>query len=214
MALATDNSEAFRTATAYEASKETRLVKPEDADRTRAQGRAGFYNALMGRYGLPGSVATQMDARVADTAAGDSYDLSEMNVTEVLALAQRLTGGGTSSLGLFGGGNTTGDPTLDLIVEYEARIETLTQEGADPKAIDGAREVLRQARLLQAEQALFRSLDAARDDREDGRGGVGYGGFLNAGIGVPATDALGPFSAPADLLSIPPSAITLLMTSG
>lgn len=207
MALSTDNSDIYRTATAYEASKETRLVKPEDADRVRADGRAKFYNALMGRYGLPGAAAARMETPVAETAAGARYDLSDMTVTDVLTLAQELTGGANSGASLLGAVSQS-DPTQSLIAEYEARLDTLIAEGGDPKAIEGSRNVLNQARLMQAEQALYRSLDAARGDRDDET--TGFGGFLNAGIGT--ADALGPFAAPTALTSLPSSAIALMLT--
>ncbi len=212
MALATDNSDIYRTASAFEASKESRLVKPEEADLVRERGRAVFYNQLMGRYGLPGSAATSLEQPVAETSAGGRYDLTDMTVTDVLSLAQELTGG--TSVG-FPGASSSSNAT-SLVTEYEAHLEHLIEEDADPGAIDGARNVLEQARLMQAEQALYRSLDAARDNQEEGDGfgfgSLGLGGFLGSGLGAGGGNGLGPFGAPADLLSLPPAAITMMMT--
>jgi hypothetical protein len=91
-------SSIFRVATAYEAAKETQTVEPEKAEGVRALGRARFYDALAGRYGLPGSAFSDpiaaRDRPAAETQAGARYDLHAMTVGEVLDLAEELRGGG------------------------------------------------------------------------------------------------------------------------
>lgn len=228
--LGTNNSEIYRVATAFEGDKEARTVTPDAAGATRELGRDRFYDALAGRYGLPGSVFTRADAvaeaanadggtAVADLAATESYDLSRMTVDQVVDLADMLRGAGRLSddpadlmsyrLGALSFGNEAvfsnspvadfarslsnggGNRTVDLIAQQEEQLRYLTENDADPKAIQGARSVLSELRQLQLEQALYAQIDAGREKSEDAAGGFG------------------PFGATTDLLSFPPSALSL-----
>jgi hypothetical protein len=232
--LGTNNSDIYRVATAFEGDKEFRTVEPDAAAATRELGRARFYDALAGRYGLPGTAFTQADAvaeaaqapgstPVSDLAVADTLDLSRMTVDQVIDLADMLRGSGRltdepadllsyrldglsyGSESVFsrspvadfarslssGGGNRT----VDLIAQQEEQLRYLTENDADPKAIRGARSVLSQLRQLQLEQALYAQIDAGRDRSDDAAGGFG------------------PFSAATDLISLPPSALSLFATT-
>jgi hypothetical protein len=101
--LPTNNSSIYRVATAYEVAKQSQTVVPDAAETTRAIGRARFYDALAGRYGLPGSAlagaeaAAQAYSQTGDTTGSDiaqRYDLSAMTVDEIQALADELKGAG------------------------------------------------------------------------------------------------------------------------
>ncbi len=217
----TFSSDIFRVATAYEASNDSRTVVPDAAEGVRAQGRARFYDALAGRYGLPGSIFAEGSRD--DTArnpVSDYFNLRAMtfNQTDGLADMLRDTGrldrtdsdllsyrlGGlsyagdavfsTSPVAQFArqmAGARGTDRTTDLIAQQEEQLGYLTENDADPKAIRGARNVLTQLRQLQIEQSLYAQFDSARDRRSGKDGGFG------------------PFGAAVDMISLPPSAIAL-----
>ncbi|MBO6835523.1 MAG: hypothetical protein JJ881_05060 [Alphaproteobacteria bacterium] len=166
----TFSSDIFRVATAYEASKDSRTVVPDAAEGVRAQGRARFYDALAGRYGLPGSIFGEGSRD--DTArnpVSDYFNLRAMtfNQTDGLADMLRDTGrldrtdsdllsyrlGGlsyagdavfsTSPVAQFArqmAGARGTDRTTDLIAQQEEQLRYLTENDADPKAIRGRAE--------------------------------------------------------------------------
>lgn len=242
--VTSNSSDIFRVATAYEGAKESWSVTPDTAEATRALGRARFWDAFAGRYGLPGaalaSAETQAEAALSDgqTAVdglrlSQRYDLSHMTVDDVLSLAedlraaQRLTqedadllsyrldglSFGTdrvfsnSPIAEFARSLQTGasrglSRTLDLIAQQEEQVQYLIDNNADSRAIYNANSVLSQLRLYEREQQLYAQINASRDARgQDAFGGV-FGGAQ-----------FGPFSAPADLISLPPAAISLFATS-
>ena len=232
--LPTNNSSIYRVATAYEAAKQSQTVAPDAADLTRDLGRARFYDALAGRYGLPGSALSgvretaQAGGKSGTTSSVDQniaqrYDLSALSVDEIISLADDLKNAGrldqsdtdlmqynmqslpfgvdsvfsTSPVAAFaralGQGSSTGSRTLDLIRQQEEQIQYLSDNDADPRALRGAKAVLGQLRLLQAEQSLYAQMDAARDKADDRQTSGGFG----------------PFGAMTDLMSLPPSTIAL-----
>ena len=151
------------------------------------------------------------------------YDLSALSVDEIISLADDLKNAGrlnqtdtdlmqytmqtlpfgldaafsTSPVAAFaralGQGSSTGSRTLDLIRQQEEQIQYLSDNDADPRALRGAKAVLGQLRLLQAEQSLYAQMDAARDKADDRQTSGGFG----------------PFGAMTDLMSLPPSTIAL-----
>ncbi|MDF1748444.1 MAG: hypothetical protein P1V34_06175 [Alphaproteobacteria bacterium] len=233
--LPTNNSSIYRVATAYEAAKQSQTVVPDAAQATKEIGRARFFDALAGRYGLPGSVlsgatdAAQAYGKSDNTETADMdiakrYDLSALSIEEILSLADDLKTAGrldTSSADLmkynmqalpFGqdsvfstspvaafaramgqGSSSAANRTLDLIRQQEEQIQYLSENDADPRALRGAKAVLGQLRLLQAEQTLYAQMDSARDRTDDRKTGGGFG----------------PFGAMTDLMSLPASAIAL-----
>lgn len=219
------SSDIFRVATAYEASKETRTVSPDAAEAAKSLGRARFYDALAGRYGLPGSIFDASDNAPSGLAAAgnpvsDYFNLRAMTVAHTQGLADRLSGAGRldrqdgdllgyrlDSLPYAGDSVFSTSPvaqfvrqlssargenrTTDLIAQQEEQLRYLTQNEADPKAVRGARNVLAQLRQLQIEQNLYAQFDSSRDYRDRNRSGTG------------------PFGAAIDMISLPPSAISL-----
>ena len=244
--LSDNTSDIFRVATAYEGAKESWSIEPDAASATRELGRARFWDAFAGRYGLPGAALSDAEAQAeAATASGETavgalaisqrYDLSNMSIDDVLGLAdelraaQRLTQESADLLGYrfdalsFGGdsvfsnspvaefarslqGSSGTSRTLDLIAQQEEQVQYLVDNDADPRAIYNANSVLGQLRLYEREQQLYAQIEASRRDRdEDALSGLGGGGLGGGGIG--------PFSAPTDLISLPPGAISLFATS-
>ncbi|RED52536.1 hypothetical protein [Aestuariispira insulae] len=207
------NAEVMRVATQFEAMRRTVSVDPDNADMTRQKGREEFYNSFMGRYGLPGSAK---DPAITDLPGlAEAYDLSSMSVREVIALAGDLMKAGmgqgleTSLLGfdfsnlpfaedpifhqspLFFINSTLGlpgrrDRSYDWIMEYEAQLKHLTEEGGDARAIDATRNVLGQLRKLQAERNMYAAMGLDGGDDED----VGQDGFYNQGLLSPALTML------------------------
>jgi len=213
MAGPLSTSALFRTATAFEAARQAVSVQPDDADKVAETGRARFYDALAGRYGLPGSALVAPARAVMPDDSPDSlhpdslpaaHDLRAMTTEAVRDLARRLTDAGRidgeagalmgldfaslpyaadqalqrSPLSLFAGawgqGQRTG--TWDWIVQHTEQHRHLVAEGGDPRAIDGSKRVLDQLHQLQAERALYATQDRARDGRDDGERGQGWGG--------------------------------------
>lgn len=94
----TFNSDIFRVATAFEAAKGTRTVEPEAAAAVKTLGRARFYDALAGRYGLPGAIyesTEHADTRdMSGNPVADYFDLRAMTFSRTTGLAEMLNGAG------------------------------------------------------------------------------------------------------------------------
>lgn len=201
--LPTNNSSIYRVATAYEAAKQSQTVAPDAAALTRDLGRARFYDALAGRYGLPGSAlsgaheaAQADDLKNAGWLGQTDTDLRQYTMqTLPFGLDSLFSSSPVAAFARAMGQNSSSasSRTLDLIRQQEEQILYLSDNDADPRALRGAKAVLGQLRLLQAEQSLYAQMDAARDKADDRQTSGGFG----------------PFGAMTDLMSLPPSTIAL-----
>lgn len=225
-------SSIYRVATAYEAAKETRTIEPEKAEGVRALGRARFYDALAGRYGLPGSAFSEpmrgLDRPVAETEAGRRYDLHAMSVGEVLGLADELRGRGsldTEAADLLGyrlealpfaaDGVFSRSPVADFARSLQREtaprgrtLDLIAQQQDQLRYLteNGADpRAIRGAQRVLAQLQLLDTEQALYAQIDSGRRDARDARDGGGG-------ALGPFSAITDTLSFPADALTLFAT--
>lgn len=202
------NADWFKTATEYEALRQKTTVTSDQAETAKAQGREQFYTAFWGRYGLSGN---PMDAQLDADEIAQEFDLTSMSVRDVIALAGDLLKSGlgqaqdmallgfdfaqlsyvgdeafrasplnliNSSLGLSG----RKDQTFNWIMEYEAQLRHLNENGGDAKAIQGTRNVLGQLRQLQTERNMYAAMGLDGRDDEKERVGLDQGFYGNGNL--------------------------------
>lgn len=224
-------SSIYRVATAYEAAKETRTVEPDKAEGVRALGRARFYDALAGRYGLPGSVFSDPrhapDTPVSDTAAGARYNLHEMTVGDVMDLADSLRNGGAldgetadllgyrmDSLPFATDGVFSASPVADFARGLQrdggARqrtVDLIAQQQEQLRYLTENRadpRAIRGAQRVLAQLRMLETEQALYAQMDSARRDTPMGGGGGGGIG--------PFSGLVDTVSFPPEALTLFAT--
>lgn len=229
--LPTNNSDIYRVATAYAAAKDAQTVAPDQADLTRELGRMRFYDALAGRYGLPGSIYTDAIAASETDAGGDSgaasgdatgYDLSNMTVDQVLHLADSLRASGKldqQSADLMGYRLDalpfsmeqvfTSSPVADF-----ARSLGQGQSGAGARTLDLIRQQEDQLRYLTENNADPRAIRGAQSVLGQLRQlQVEQALYAQIDAGRKGGDrdsgGFGPFGATTDMMSLPPSAIAM-----
>ena len=199
------NAEVMRAASQFEAMRRRTGIDPGEAEIAREQGREQFYNSFMGRYGLPADVG---ETAVADLPGlAQAYDLTNLSVRDVVSLAGDLMKAGMGSvldmslLGfnyadlpyaedpvfhnspLFYINSTLGlpgrrDRSYDWMMEYEAQLRHLTENGGDARAIESTRNVLAQLRKLQAERNMYAAMGLNGNDDQENAAEAFYGGGL------------------------------------
>ncbi len=223
--LPTNNASIYRVATAYEAAKEAQTVAPDAASATRDLGRARFYDALAGRYGLPGDALSGLggSAFPDDPDTEQRYDLQSMSVDEILALADSLRGSGRLESGdadLMGYHLDALPFAQDSVFSRSpvadfARSLTGTRSSAADRTLDLIGQQEEQIRYLTENDADPRAIRGAKavlgqlhqlraeqalyaqmDSSRDSRDKKESGGF-------------GPFGALTDLINLPASTLAL-----
>lgn len=226
----TGSTSIYRVATAYEAAKESRTVTPDAAEATREIGRARFYDALAGRYGLPGNALTGAadfaqaaqasdQTAVSELSIGQRYDLRNMTIAQVLDLADTLRSAGRLEPG-------EGD-----LLGY--RLDALTYRGdsvfSQSPVADFARSLsqgsgtTRTVDLISQQEEQLQYLSENDADPKAIRGAQNVLAQLRllqaeqalyAQMNSNADDqagngGFGPFSGPTDLMSLPSSAVSM-----
>lgn len=201
----------FRAATAHEAMRRAVTVAPDKADAAAERGRARFFDALAGRYGLPGSIFPAAPFE-------ETGDPTRLTVDGVRALARRFAEAGAldrdaagvlgldfggldfaatpvfqrSPLGLFaqayGDGGFGVGRTWDWLATHHAQHRFLVAEGGDPAAIAASEQVLHQLEQLRAERAFYAVAFDADANRNPPNRGHGHSLFDRAV--APGLDAL------------------------
>lgn len=206
----------YRVATQLQAMRQRLAVPADEAGAVRAQGRARFYDAFWG-IGAAATDNGDAFARVKDLAGVEErYDLTNMTVQEVVALARDITGGGYLSaaqgdlLGLSfnrlpyawsapfqasplvilaGGmsGRAGMQQSYNWLNIYRDQTGFLQDTDAPGAAIDDSQRVLAELERLQAEQSMYWAIDLARTGPGSRRQNGGFGGYGGAALMTPAS---------------------------
>lgn len=228
------NTSIYRVATAYEAAKKSRTVTPDAAEATRELGRARFYDALAGRYGLPGSAFTgtegfaqaaqaSEDTPVSELDITQAYDLRSMSIDQVLELADTLRGAGRLEPGE---GDLLGY-RLDALTYHGDTVFSNSPVADFTRSLSQGRGQSRTVDLIAQQEEQLQYLTENNADPKAIRGAQNVLAQLrllqaeqalyaqmNAGReGREESAGFGPFSGPTDLMSLPSSAVSMFALS-
>lgn len=200
------NVEIMRTATELEVMRRRLGVAPAAAEAVRVQGRAQFYDAFWGRYGLPGNTMSQRDFGAVNP--DEQFDLTDMPVADVIALAQDMVKANkigslegsllgfefdrlpyaqdkaflSSPLAILRGGldrPSAMGRTYNWLGEYQNQLRHLENNRASASAIKGTRNVLQELSRLQTEQNLYWAMGFYQDGSDREGGNLFTGGLVS-----------------------------------